>query len=72
MARWSEQLIDVAGRNALLHYRDLKAGTLDLAGAEPTARAAVAAGRTVPLARLFPDAATHADAVRRLAGVLRG
>jgi len=65
VARWSDQLIDVAGRNALLHYRDLKAGTLDLAGAEPTARAAVAAGRTVPLGRLFPDAAAHADAVRR-------
>jgi hypothetical protein len=63
--RWSEQLIDVAGRNALLHFRDLKAGTLDLAGADETARAAVYAGRTVALARLFPDPVAHADAVKR-------
>jgi hypothetical protein len=65
VARWSEQLMDVAGRNALLHYRDLKVGTLDLAGAEAAARGAVAAGRTVPLARLFPDPQAHADAVKR-------
>jgi hypothetical protein len=65
VARWSEQLMDVAGRNALLHYRDLRVGTLDLAGAEATARGAVAAGRTVPLARLFPGPQAHADAVKR-------
>jgi hypothetical protein len=63
--RWSEQLIDVAGRNSLLHYRDLQAGTLDLAGADETALAAVHAGRAMPLAKLFPDAGAHADAVKR-------
>jgi hypothetical protein len=63
--RWSEQLIDVAGRNALLHFRDLKAGTLDLARADETAVSAVRAGRTVALARLFPDPAAHADAIKR-------
>ncbi|GIJ65437.1 AAA domain-containing protein [Virgisporangium ochraceum] len=65
VARWSEQLMDVAGRNALLHYRDLKVGTLDLAGADPVARGAVASGRSVPLARLFRDPQAHADAVKR-------
>ncbi|GIJ61945.1 AAA domain-containing protein [Virgisporangium aurantiacum] len=65
VGRWSEQLMDVAGRNALLHYRDLKVGTLDLARADGTARGAMATGRTVPLARLFPDPQAHADAVKR-------
>ena len=65
VGRWSEQLMDVAGRNALLHYRDLKVGTLDLARADGTARGAMATGRTVPLDRLFPDPQAHADAVKR-------
>ena len=35
---WRGQLIDLGGRNQLLHYRDLKVGTLDLAGADETRR----------------------------------
>lgn len=30
---WTGHLIDLGGRNQLLYYRDLKVGTLDLAGA---------------------------------------
>ena len=28
--RWSRQLVDLGGRNTLLWYRDLRAGTLPL------------------------------------------
>src|SRR5690606_32266280 len=28
-ARWSDELAALGGRNTLLHFRDLKAGTLD-------------------------------------------
>ena len=28
--QWKRQLVDVSGRNRLLNYRDLTAGTLDL------------------------------------------
>ncbi|MCY4103076.1 MAG: hypothetical protein OXG55_07445 [bacterium] len=32
--QWARDLTDVSGRNRLLHYRHLKLGTLDLAGAD--------------------------------------
>lgn len=51
---WSGQLIDLGGRNTLLHYRDLKVGTLDLDEALPDALAALLDGRTVRLSKLFP------------------
>ena len=35
--QWTDQLMDVSGRNQLLFYRDLKVGTLDLEDAERTA-----------------------------------
>lgn len=40
--QWTKQLTDVSGRNRLLHYRDLKVGTLDLSDA-----------MTLPLKRLL-------------------
>jgi very-short-patch-repair endonuclease len=63
--RWRGQLIDIGGRNTLLYYRDLKAGTLDLGSATSIALDALLAGRTVPLAQLYPDRDVHAQAVRR-------
>jgi very-short-patch-repair endonuclease len=30
VAQWTNQLVDLGGRNSLLHHRDLRAGTLDL------------------------------------------
>jgi hypothetical protein len=63
--RWSEQLMDVGGRNALLHYRDLKVGTLDLAMADNTAVSVLLTGRTVPLGRLFPEPAIRNDVLKR-------
>jgi hypothetical protein len=32
---WKNALVDLGGRNNLLHYRDLKLGTLDLTAADP-------------------------------------
>lgn len=34
-ADWKNALVDLGGRNNLLHYRDLKVGTLDLTRANP-------------------------------------
>jgi hypothetical protein len=44
---WTGQLVDVSGRNTLLCCRDLKAGTLDLAGAGDVALEQLLAGHTV-------------------------
>ena len=62
---WSGQLIDLGGRNTLLHYRDLRAGTLDLASAETSAVARLLSGRAVRLSVLFPGDLL-ADAARRM------
>ena len=69
---WRGQLIDLGGRNQLLYYRDLKVGTLDLAGANEVAVAALLAGRAVSLSRLFggerlPDVIKRARAIRNKA-----
>ncbi len=36
-ARWIDALTDLGGRNTLLYYKDRRAGTLDLAAADPGA-----------------------------------
>ena len=63
--RWRAQLIDLGGRNTLLYYRDLKAGTLDLGDADEVARTALLSGRPMTLRQLFPDRAVHKEAVKR-------
>lgn len=62
---WIHQLIDVGGRNNLLHYRDLKLGTLDLSKADPRALSNLLQSRPVRLGALFPDPDERGDAVRR-------
>lgn len=69
LPRWRSQLIDVSGGNRLLYYRDLKVGTLDLAGASPTAVAELLAGRSVRAARLFPEAARLPLVVKALKAI---
>ena len=49
---WTNQLVDLGGRNTLLHYRDLKQGTLDLETAEPVAVDSLLVGDTVRLSPL--------------------
>lgn len=68
---WINELIDLGGRNNLLHYRDLKTGTLNLGEADEEVLAALLKGRTVRLSRLFPNEDAQADAVRRARAVHR-
>src|SRR3954467_15839329 len=63
--RWRGQLIDLGGRITLLYYRDLKAGTLDLATGDPVALAALLGGRTVALSQLFGEPEARTQALRR-------
>ncbi|WP_433611085.1 AAA domain-containing protein [Dactylosporangium sp. CA-139114] len=63
--RWRSQLIDLGGRNTLLYYRDLRAGTLDLTSADPVAQQALLGGRTLPLGQLFTEPDAHAAAIKR-------
>jgi very-short-patch-repair endonuclease len=52
---WTAALIDLGGRNNLLRYRDLTAGTLDLTSTSPTALAALLQGKAIKTSALFPD-----------------
>ena len=62
---WTGQLISLGGRNTLLHFRHLKAGTLDLGIANPSELSRLLDGRTVTLTSLFPDATIREQAARR-------
>jgi very-short-patch-repair endonuclease len=63
---WTAALIDLGGRNNLLRYRDLKAGTLDLSNAAPRAVAALLQGRAIKTSSLFADPDEREHTVRRL------
>ena len=66
---WSNQLIDISGRNQLLYYRTLKRGTLELTSVDPRRLAEFLAGTELRLAALAPeeDAVKRASAVQRKA-----
>src|SRR6266540_4897675 len=63
--RWRAQLIDLGGRNTLLYFRDLKAGTLDLGPADEVALGTLLRGRGMALRQLFPDREAHGQAAKR-------
>ena len=63
--QWKEALVDLGGRNNLLHYRDLKLGTLDLTAAAPGALEALLLGKPVRVSALFRNPSASADALRR-------
>jgi very-short-patch-repair endonuclease len=50
---WTGQLVDVTGRNTLLCFRDLKAGTLDLSGATDVAVERLLAGHAIRFSEAF-------------------
>ena len=52
---WKNALVDLGGRNNLLHYRDLKRGTLDLTAADPEAVSGLLLGKTIRVSALFTD-----------------
>ena len=62
---WIRQLIDLGGRNNLLHYRDLKQGTLDLTDADPGALSKLLLNRSIKFSALFADVDERTDALRR-------
>ena len=77
--RWAKDLTDVSGRNRLLFYRDLKVGTLSLAGADPDQLNRLLSsvpGKQIRLRRLFSrPGSTHqdltVDAVKRARAISR-
>ena len=50
---WTGQLVDVSGRNTLLCFKDLKAGTLDLSTARDVSLERILAGHTVRFSDAF-------------------
>ena len=78
--QWKKELVDVSGRNRLLHYRHLKVGTLDLTPEEspevnPQTLNALLAGKTVHTTKLFPGglltAGSAQDIRKRLTAIHR-
>ena len=69
--QWIAALTDLGGRNTLLYYKDRRAGTLDLADADPEALEKFLRTGTIRLTRLFKDADIRADAIRRMQAIYR-
>jgi DNA polymerase III delta prime subunit len=63
---WKSALVDLGGRNNLLHYRDLKRGTLDLALANLEMVSHLLIGKTVRISVLFPDPEQREQMLRRV------
>jgi very-short-patch-repair endonuclease/DNA polymerase III delta prime subunit len=69
--QWIAALTDLGGRNTLLYYKDRRAGTLDLAGADPEALDRFIQRGSIRLTRLFKDVDLRADAIRRVQAIHR-
>src|SRR6266568_1357385 len=69
--RWAAALTDLGGRNTLLYYKDRRAGTLDLAAADPVALDKFKRTGSIRLTRLFRDVDIRADAIRRVQAIYR-
>ena len=70
-AGWISALTDLGGRNTLLYYKDRRAGTLDLAGADPAALDRFLRSGSIRVTRLFHDVDLRADAIRRVQVIYR-
>ena len=66
VADWKNALVDLGGRNNLLHYRDLKRGTLDLTLADLEVAGHLLAGKTVRVSALFPGLEQREQMLRRV------
>ncbi len=70
--QWIDGLTDLGGRNTLLYYKDRRAGTLDLADADPDAVERFEKTGRIRLSKLFPgDPDVRADAIRRMQAIYR-
>jgi very-short-patch-repair endonuclease len=63
---WKNALVDLGGRNNLLHYRDLKRGTLDLTAADPDAVMGLLLGKATRVSALFGDPEQRDQVLRRV------
>jgi very-short-patch-repair endonuclease len=70
-SRWVDALTDLGGRNTLLYYKDRRAGTLDLAAADPDALDKFLRTGSIRLTRLFRDVDARIDAIRRVQVIYR-
>ncbi len=70
-AGWVDALTDLGGRNTLLYYKDRRAGTLDLAAADPAAVERFLRTGSGRITRLFHDVDARADAIRRTQVIYR-
>ncbi len=70
-AGWVAALTDLGGRNTLLYYKDRRAGTLDLAGADPAALDRFLRSGSTRVTKLFHDVDLRADAIRRVQVIYR-
>src|SRR5215467_3516791 len=69
--QWIDALTDLGGRNTLLYFKDRRAGTLDLAGADPEMMERFVRTGSARLTKLFRDADARADAIRRMQTIYR-
>jgi very-short-patch-repair endonuclease len=70
--QWTDGLTDLGGRNTLLYYKDRRAGTLDLADADPDVVERFEKTGHIKLTKLFPgDPDVRADAIRRMQAIYR-
>jgi hypothetical protein len=63
---WKSALVDLGGRNNLLHYRELKRGTLDLTAADPDAVNGLLLGKATRISALFADPDQRDQVLRRV------
>lgn len=63
---WKNALVDLGGRNNLLHYRDLKRGTLDLTAADRDAVGGLLLGKTIRVSALFSDPGQRDQMLQRV------
>src|SRR5690242_18174495 len=69
--QWIDALTDLGGRNTLLYFKDRRAGTLDLAGADPEMMERFVRTGSARLTKLFRDADLRADAIHRIQTIYR-
>jgi hypothetical protein len=63
---WKNALVDLGGRNNLLHYRDLKLGTLDLTRADREVVSGLLLGKATGVSALFSDPDQREQVLRRV------
>lgn len=67
--RWHDELLSLGGRDPLVHFRDLKIGTLDLASAEPEARKRILDATPTLLSKLYPHEPLRSSALRSVRAI---